>query len=123
MPSKILIIEDDSDIRRHLKRLLESEGYTVEQAENGQAALDLLALSTALPSMIILDLMMPVMDGFEFRERQQLDPRLSKIPILVMTADGRLDEKKLRVGARAALKKPADVDAILALVKEVSENP
>jgi CheY-like chemotaxis protein len=116
---KVLIVEDDRDIRKNLKILLESEGYSIELAENGQVALEFLHSVTDLPSLIILDLMMPVMDGFQFRELQQRNPRLANIPVAIMTADGHIDEKKLRTQATAALRKPADVDDILKLVKKL----
>jgi CheY-like chemotaxis protein len=120
MSTKVLIVEDDKDIRRNLKSLLESEGYVVEVAENGQVALDLLNTAVDLPSVIILDLMMPVMDGFQFREKQILNARIASIPVAIMTAGGQVDEKKIRTGVSAALKKPADVDEILSVVKKLA---
>lgn len=116
MLAKILVVEDDKDIRRNLKRLLESEGYVVDLAENGKAALEVLHTASDLPSLIILDLAMPVMDGFQFREEQVKVPRISSIPVAIMTADGRVDDKRIRTKANAALKKPADVEEILKLV-------
>lgn len=120
MPKKILIVEDDKDIRRSMQHLLELEDYQVAIAEHGQAALDLLKTMADLPALIILDLTMPVMDGFEFRDNQEKDPRLSPIPVLLMTADGRLDEKRMRSRSQGALKKPADVDVILSTVKALA---
>jgi CheY-like chemotaxis protein len=116
MEANVLVVEDDKDIRRNLKRLLESEGYTVDLAENGQVALDFLAAAVRLPSVIILDLMMPVMDGFEFRRQQGQIERIAGIPVAIMTADGRIDEKRAATEASAAFKKPADVDEILRVV-------
>ncbi len=116
---RILIVEDDRDIRRNLKDLLEFEGYLVDLAENGQVALDFLNAATDLPTAIILDLMMPVMDGFQFREHQENIPRIADIPVAIMTADGHIDEKKLRTGALAALRKPADADAILSVLEQL----
>jgi CheY-like chemotaxis protein len=118
MVKKILVVEDDKDLRRNLQRLLEIEGYTVDVAENGQVALKLLENAAVLPSLIILDLMMPVMDGFEFREKMVTNLRLARIPIAIMTADGHVDEKKIRVKAAAALRKPADAEAILQIVRQ-----
>jgi CheY-like chemotaxis protein len=118
MGAKILIVEDDRDIRKNLKRLLEMEGYGVDVAENGQIALDLLQASLELPSLILLDLMMPVMDGFQFRELQQKSARLVLIPVIIMTAGGNVEEKKIATGAQGALRKPADVEAILEMVKK-----
>jgi len=117
---KILVVEDDKDIRRNMQLLLESEGYTVEVAENGQVALDLLIRGSFIPTLIVLDLMMPVMDGFEFREAQEKVAAIAKIPVVIMTADGHVEEKKQRVGAVAGLKKPANIDDILDMVKKCS---
>lgn len=119
MANRILLVEDDKDIRKNMKRLLESEGYSVDLAENGQVALDHLLLATELPQLIILDLMMPVMDGFEFREKQATYPQLAKIPVAIMTADGRIDEKKYRTGAQMAIRKPADIADILKMVRQI----
>lgn len=114
---KILVVEDDRDIRKNLTKLLESEGYSVDVAENGRIALDQLHQSADLPALIILDLMMPIMDGFQFRDEQRKFARLSSIPVAIMTADGHIEEKKIRANANAALRKPADIDAILKMVK------
>ena len=89
------------------------------QAENGRVALDLLRAAAELPDGILLDLMMPVMDGFEFRVNQLDDARLAGIPVAVMTAGGQVEEKKRELTAKAALKKPADIEDILAVVKSL----
>jgi CheY-like chemotaxis protein len=115
---KILLIEDDSDIRRNMKRLLELEGYTVQVAENGHIGLKSLQAMTELPALIILDLTMPVMDGFEFRVQQKLDSRIADVPVAIMTADGKIDEKRVRTAANVAIKKPADIDTIIAIVRQ-----
>jgi CheY-like chemotaxis protein len=117
--AQILVVEDDKDICRNLKKLLESEGYTVSCAGNGQEALDFLHGADRLPRLIILDLMMPIMDGFQFRDAQDKVARLASIPVIIMTADGHVDEKKMRTRATAALRKPADVDTILNTIKAV----
>ncbi len=123
MSARVLVVEDDKDIRRNVVQLLELEGYAVEAAGNGLEALTALQGAQVLPSVIILDLMMPVMDGFQFREEQNKQPQLAKIPVIIMTADGRTDEKRMRAGAVAALRKPADVDAILNLVSKFCAKP
>src|SRR5690606_10740757 len=95
IPKKILIVEDDPEIREALVELLESEGYWVDCKINGQDALDYLQEEASprgkgLPSIILLDLMMPVMDGWRFRAEQQKDPVLNQVPIVVMSADSNL---------------------------------
>ena len=117
MSKKVLIVEDDADIARNLTDLLESEGYSVEVGCHGRAALERLRASPSLPSIILLDLMMPEMDGFQFRVEQEQDPRLALIPVVVMTADGHIEAKKQRVGAKAFVRKPVDIDTLLDTVK------
>jgi CheY-like chemotaxis protein len=117
--ARILVIEDDRDLRRNMKALLESEGYEVDTAENGQEGLTNLEQAAVLPSIILLDLMMPVMDGFHFRELQLKNEKFARIPVIVLTADGHTDEKRERTHAHAALRKPADVELILDTVAKV----
>jgi CheY-like chemotaxis protein len=84
----ILVVEDDGITRGAMKWVLEWEGYRVRCAANGQEALDLLR-DGEKPSLILLDLMMPVLDGRQFRERQKQDPSLADIPVVVISgADG-----------------------------------
>lgn len=115
---RIFVIEDAVEIRVLLKRLLESEGYIVEGASNGQEALEILRAQRELPAVILLDLMMPVMDGYQFREEQKRDRKLASIPIVVMTADGHIDAKKLRVDAIEALKKPLNASTLIDTVEK-----
>lgn len=123
MSIKILLVEDDRDLRTNMQRLLEGEGYTVVLAENGQVALDYLQTTTDFPAVILLDLMMPVMDGFQFREAQEKNSKFGAIPVIVLTADGHVEEKGMRTGAIAALRKPASVDAILNVIEKTVGTP
>ena len=81
----ILIVEDSIDIQENLQEVLEDAGYSVLCASNGQEALDLLS-TTDTPSLIVLDLLMPVMDGVEFLKIIQLRRALARIPVLVVSA-------------------------------------
>jgi CheY-like chemotaxis protein len=119
MATEILIVEDDADLRRNMKKLFESEGYKVFLAEDGQVAMDYLNSTSHLPSVILLDLTMPIMDGFQFRKAQEQVSRLSEIPVVIMTTDTNIEEKRIRIGARAALRKPASIDSILETVERV----
>ena len=112
MSKEILVVEDDDSIAQSLAMLLESEGYQVSNAENGKMALEKLQSGASKPCLILLDLMMPVMDGFEFRNLQQKDPAISSIPAVVMTADGN-ESKRSRISADAFLKKPLDIHTLL----------
>lgn len=117
MSARVLIVEDDEDIARNLKDLLESEGHETEWARNGKKALEILTQSQKLPSLILLDLMMPVMDGFQFRVEQEKDSRLAHIPVVIMTADAQIESKKARIGAKAFLRKPIEIDDLLKAVR------
>ncbi|MBC7397913.1 MAG: response regulator transcription factor [Bdellovibrionales bacterium] len=118
MKSNILIVEDDEAIRESLIELLETEGYCVKAAENGQVALDYLITSQNHPNLILLDLMMPVMGGLEFCIEMEKNKKLSQIPIVIMSADGRLQEKQNLSRAMGFIRKPVDIDDILATVKK-----
>ena len=111
----VLVVEDHADLRDMLTVLLEGEGFTVQTATNGAEALDRLA--SARPAVILLDLMMPVMSGDEFRERQLADPRYSDVPVICMTAahDGR--DRADRLHAQAFFQKPLDFDRLLDAVR------
>lgn len=112
----VLVVEDHADLREMLAVLLESEGYDVHTARNGAEAL--VSLAKARPSVILLDLMMPVMSGDEFRQRQLADPRYRDVPVICMTAahDGR--ERCERMHANLYFQKPVDFDRLLGAVRE-----
>lgn len=110
---QILIIEDDASIRDMLTECLADEGYSTAAACDGRQALDLLAASAALPELILLDLAMPVMSGWEFMDVQQRDPRLAAIPLVVLSADSSVARRAdLGAGVRV-VPKPVDIGALL----------
>jgi signal transduction histidine kinase len=106
----ILLVEDDLGIRDALQAILEGECYEVVCAGNGQDALRLLR-SGSDPDLIILDLRLPVMDGWQFRAVQKSDPALADIPVLAVSADG--SAKAAAIDAEAYFRKPLDVDSLL----------
>ncbi len=112
----ILIVEDDFDIREALTQILEEEGYPVRGAANGKEALEV-AASGPTPSLILLDLMMPVMNGWQFRAEQLQNPRLASVPVLVISADPHVQPKAATLGVAGLLKKPVSLDDLLAAVK------
>jgi len=113
----VLLVEDDFDLRDALVPILEYEGHHVVSAANGKEALDRLQTMPATPSLILLDLMMPVMGGEEFRAEQLRDPRLAAIPVVVVSARAQAAEKAARMGALACLQKPFDVEELLDVVR------
>jgi CheY-like chemotaxis protein len=112
----ILIVEDDFDIREALEQILEEEGYAVRGASNGSEALEI-ATSGPAPRLILLDLMMPVMNGWQFRSEQLKDARLAAVPVLVISADPDLQSKAATLGVAGLLKKPISLDDLLSAVK------
>ncbi|WP_437602429.1 response regulator [Sorangium sp. So ce590] len=104
---RILIVDDDAAIRRTLSELLEDEGYGVASVANGREALEYLRDDPSSISLVLLDLMMPVMDGFQFRAEQKSDPMLASMPIVVMTARG--GTERAGIDADAVISKPFDV--------------
>ena len=118
----ILLVEDDESIRTDLSALLEMEGFKVYAAENGQAAVKLLESAPLNPSLILLDIMMPVMDGWQFREAQLQMHEASSIPVIVMTADGHASEKATRMNAQGFIQKPIhSIDSFLKTIQRFSK--
>jgi CheY-like chemotaxis protein len=119
MTKRILVIEDDTSIRELLVELLESEGYAVASAINGLEGLKYLQ-SEIKPDLILIDLMMPVMDGYSFRTEQLKNPTWSMIPTVVMSAEANAKEKMKNFNITAFLSKPVELDTILKTVSRFS---
>jgi CheY-like chemotaxis protein len=113
--SCILVVEDDKEIRESLKDVLEFEGYQTLTASNGKEAIDSLKLAPN-PCLILLDLMMPVMNGWEFLKYRREFDTLATIPVAVVTAAG--DGKTHGIEAQAIIKKPIDLDLLLKWVSQ-----
>ncbi len=110
----IFVVEDDTDLREVLGDLLSDEGYEAHLFASGEDALQLLR-GGARPHLILLDLMMPGMNGWQFREAQLRDAALRDIPVVVMTASTGFDASPL--GAAEILKKPVGIEQILDAVE------
>jgi CheY-like chemotaxis protein len=111
----VLVVEDDLDIREAIQELLYEEGYSVRGAENGADALAQLQHGYR-PDLILLDLMMPVMDGWAFCDESANDAAVAEIPIVVVSA---VPDRKGPARAQAYLKKPIDFDNLLETVKRL----
>jgi CheY-like chemotaxis protein len=107
----VLVVEDNPDVRDSTAMLLEVAGYATVTAEHGKDALDRLH-SGKRPCLILLDLMMPVMDGFEFRAAQLAEHDLASIPVIVVSAFSSAPDAK-HLGVRACMAKPIDVEQLL----------
>ncbi len=122
MGRDILVVDDDRDIRETLGEILHHEGYHVEMAENGARALELIRRGPA-PSLVLLDLMMPVMSGWEFLEMAETDEELAGIPVVVVSAmPAPLAPADARGGVKACLHKPLQLQQLLNLVHQYA-NP
>ena len=117
----ILLVEDDFDVREALAETLRDEGYRVECAVDGEQALDYLRTGHR-PGLILLDLMMPRMSGSEFRMVQKIDPLLCHLPVVLLSADGRMEEKARALETDGAIKKPIDIDELLATIQRFDVN-
>jgi CheY-like chemotaxis protein len=115
---RLLVIEDDAAVLDALREVLEDEGHEVLLAANGREALSRLS-SGSRPNLILLDLMMPVMSGWEFREAQLRDETLAAIPTVILTADGRAAQKALELQSAGFLQKPIQPDRLLQKVDEI----
>jgi CheY-like chemotaxis protein len=111
----IFVVEDDRDILETVVCILEGEGYGAAGATDGREALDWLRAAVRPPCMILLDLMMPVLNGWQFRAEQLSDPRLSPIPVVVLSAAADLRQEAATLGAAGYLTKPFDFDQLLEL--------
>ena len=116
---RVLIVEDDGDCRVAVAEVLQSHGYSVTVAEDGQVALDRLRGGLD-PCVILLDLMMPVKDGWQFRLEQLGDEALMAIPVIVMSGIGRVREKAQQLGVQDYLEKPVSPDHLFTLLERYS---
>ena len=114
---KILVVEDDADIRECLQEALEMIGYPSHACCNGREALELLENIEA-PSLILLDLMMPVMNGHEFCEVKKTNPKIADIPVVVVSADGNLSQKAKKLGVDGAITKPVDFAILIQITRK-----
>jgi CheY-like chemotaxis protein len=116
MAHRVLVVDDDPDIRETVIEVLEENGHRAQGASNGVEALAQLRGSEELPCLILLDLMMPTMDGPSFRSEQLKDPVLSPIPVVVISAFRDSAEKAKELEAAGHLTKPVSLDDLMALV-------
>lgn len=114
---RVLVVEDDAEIRESLVEVLSDSGYEVYGAADGQAALEKLGQLPSPPCLILLDLMMPVMDGRTFRREQLARPELSNIPVIVVSAHQAAIASS-ELGAAGHLAKPLGIDELLATVEK-----
>jgi CheY-like chemotaxis protein len=113
----VLVVDDDYGIREVLSEVLSDAGYSTATASDGDEALRYLQSAPLLPCVILLDLMMPVMTGWEFRLAQQQDPRLAPIPVVALSARRGVTHERYQITVDAFMHKPVDLDQLLDLVQ------
>lgn len=113
----ILIVEDEGLIRSLLVEILEEEGYHAVGAANGAVALNKLRMAELPPRLILLDLNMPVMNGWQFRAALQQEAALADIPVIILSAGRNIDQEAKALHAVDYLTKPLDLTTLLALIK------
>jgi CheY-like chemotaxis protein len=116
MSHEILIVEDDSALREALAQVLSDEGYELLTARDGLEAVNCLKMGNR-PDVILLDLSMPVVNGWEFRMFQKRDPELASIPVILITAGGYSREEVAWLEPSALISKPVDLDVLLADIR------
>jgi two-component system response regulator MprA len=115
---RILIVDDDRDLAEVLGEVLETAGYRTSVAHNGREALARLR-DGAPSSMVLLDLMMPDMNGWEFRAEQLRDQSLAAIPVVAFSGDGNVEQKGAALGAVQCLRKPVRLDQLLRVIERI----
>jgi CheY-like chemotaxis protein len=108
--AKVLVVDDEPDLRFLMRRFFEKAGHEVSEAGNGAAAL--LAVQSSRPDLVVTDLMMPVMDGFELIRRLRADPATAGIPILSLSSNWEMPS-----GAEAEMAKPYDWNELIAVAE------
>jgi CheY-like chemotaxis protein len=119
MAHRVLVVDDDADIRQTVIEVLQESGHHATGASNGLEALERLRGTAELPCVILLDLMMPEMDGEQFREEQLKDPLLSRIPVVVISAFRDSAERAKAMAAAGHLTKPVSLGALIGVINSV----
>jgi CheY-like chemotaxis protein len=119
----ILLVDDDADVRESIGDALKEEGYRVATASNGREALRLLKDDNVRPDLILLDIMMPEMDGWAFRAEQRKDPDIASIPVIVFTAYGAPRDTARQLDAAGFLSKPLGLDELLSTIDRIPRSP
>lgn len=120
--TEILLVEDDRDVREAIAEVLEQEGYVVSLAKTGLDAVRHLKTAEQMPAAILLDLMMPVMDGWEFWSVQQGNPDWADVPVVILSANTHAAERAQSLRALACLRKPIDIDELLGILLRLGND-
>ena len=118
----VLVVDDDEDIRMTIRDILSDQGFTVACAANGREALEMLISGQSKPALILLDLTMPEMDGWTFRQEQQKVPRLAQIPVVLFSGHHDAARAAQSLNAVALMTKPLRLEGLVTLVQQLSRR-
>ena len=118
----VLIVDDNEDIRTTIRDVLEDQGFTVACAANGREAPELLISGQSKPALILLDLTMPEMDGWTFRQEQQKVPRLAQIPVVLFSGHHDAARAAQSLNAVALMTKPLRLEGLVTLVEQLADR-
>jgi CheY-like chemotaxis protein len=115
--SMVLLIDNDRGFQNVLTRVLSLEGYDLQCAANGAEGLKWLSRCTELPELVLLDLVLPVLDGWQFLAQKARNPRLADIPVVIISASEEIGKKAKAAGATAVMGKPFTIEALLNVIE------
>jgi len=118
----VLVVDDDEDIRTTIRDVLADQGFTVTCAANGREALEMLISGQSKPALILLDLTMPEMDGWTFRQEQQKVPRLAQIPVVLFSGHHDAARAAQSLNAVALMTKPLRLEGLVTLVEQLGRR-
>ena len=118
----VLVVDDSEDIRTTIRDVLEDQGFTVACAANGRQALDMLLHDGLKPALILLDLTMPEMDGWTFRQEQQKLPRLARIPVVLFSGHHDAAQVAHSLNTAALMTKPLRLEGLVTLVEQLARR-
>jgi CheY-like chemotaxis protein len=121
-PATVLLVDDDLDLREAAAEALEDAGYRVVRADDGRRALDEMTRGGLRPDLILLDMMMPNLDGWGFRVAQRQVPAIASIPVVALTAYALTDDEREQLDAAAILRKPVALDDLMQAVENASRS-
>jgi CheY-like chemotaxis protein len=116
----ILVVDDDEDIRVTIQQILEEEGYATLAAANGEEALRVIRSQARRPRLVLLDVMMPVMDGPRFQAKLAEDPGLAAVPVVILSAGGHAPMRSGAGRAAGYLDKPVDLSTLIGTVRSLA---
>jgi two-component system response regulator MprA len=122
VPPTILLVDDDLDLREAAAEALEDAGYKVVRADDGRRALDEMTRGGLRPDLILLDMMMPNLDGWGFRVAQKQMPDIAAIPVVALTAYALTEDERSQLDAAAILRKPVALEELMRAVEGVART-